>query len=138
MLKIVNRFIRDEKGTAIIELAILIPVIITLVFGYIFFMNGVKDTIVMRTAAREAARVYASPIADSSGDPIDMYSIAVGKAYEELSQNGIKGATVKAYPDGYKRYVEIEKPFITRLPQANLKLKAGAVFYCETVDEEIK
>lgn len=125
---------KEEKGTAVIELAIVIPLILTLVFGYIFFMNGIKDTIVMRTAAREGARLFASPLNDGNDNPIEMKDMAIAKAYSELSKSNIKGASVKAITDKEKRYIIVEKPFITRLPKINLKLRAGAVFYCEPVD----
>lgn len=125
----IKKLLKEEKGTATIELAVMIPLIITLVFGYIFFMNGVKDQIVMRTAAREAARLYANPYNDGENNAIDMEDYARSKAYSELARNNIKGATVKVISEDKKRYVIIEKPFITRLPKMNLKQRAGAVFF---------
>lgn len=131
----IKKLLKEEKGSAIMELAIIIPIFLLLVFGYIFYMNGVKDTLIMRTAAREAARVYANPLGDSLGNPINMNGIAIATAYRELSNNNLKGATVRAYADGYKRYVKIEKPYSLRFPMKNFIIKAGAVFYCEPVDE---
>ena len=117
------------------ELAVLLPIFLTLVFGYIFYMNAVKDTLIMQTAAREAARVYANPLGDGLGNSISMHPYALQTAYRELDQNNIKGAVVKAYAHGNERYVEIEKPYSTRFPMKKFLLKVTSVFYCESVDE---
>lgn len=131
-----KKLVKDEKGSALIETAIIMPVLLVLVFGFMSIMNGANHTTAMRRVANEAAREYASPIADAEGNPIDMKSIAIAKAYSELEKNGVKGAVVKAYEDGDKKYIEIEKPFVARFPKVNWNLKAGAVFHEAPVDPE--
>ena len=76
----IKGFLKEEKGTALVELAVLMPIFLTLVFGYIFYMNAVKDTLIMQTAAREAARIYANPLGDGLGDPINMRPYALQTA----------------------------------------------------------
>lgn len=133
-----RKLFKDEKGSAILETAITMPLILLLVFGFMSIMNGANHTSAMRRAANEAAREYAAPIADTEGNPVDMKPIAIAKAYSALEKNGVKGAVVKAYEDGKKKYIEIEKPFVARLPKMNLNLKAGAVYYEAPVDPEFE
>lgn len=125
-----EKFIKDERGSAITEFALTIPLVLILVFGYIFFMKGVETHIIMQTAAREGARAYANPI---YGVDMNIYSIAV--ANRELLENNIKGATVIADSEGLSRVVKIEKPYATRFPLNKFTLRAYSVFYCEPYDE---
>lgn len=126
-----KKLCKEEKGSAITEFALTLPLVLLLVFGYIFFMNGVKIHIIMQTAAREGARAYANPMweGDNSAD-------AIGTAEKELAANNIKGATVSAYANGYDRIVVIEKPYATRFPLKNFTLRAYSIFHCEPVDRE--
>lgn len=127
----IKKFIKEEKGSAITEFALTLPLVLLLVFGYIFLMNGVKTHIIMQTAAREGARAYANPTSWE-----DNFETAIEVAENELSANNIQGADVTAYADGFDRIVIIEKPYSTRFPMKNYILRAYAVFYCEPVDEE--
>lgn len=126
-----RKLIKKDDGSAMVEFALMLPLILVLVFGYIFFMDGVKTHIIMQTAAREGARAYANPIAD-----VDMNRYGRDVAIMELNSNNIKGARVVAYADEYDRVVEIEKPYSTRFPLKRFNLKAYAVFQCEPYDYE--
>lgn len=129
-MEMLYKLLKDEKGSAVVELAITLPLILVLVFGYIFFMNGLETQMVMQIAAREGARVYANPIRYAN-----MKELAISKTQEELNRNKIDNATIKAYASGYKRYVIIEKPYFTYFPKKTFTLKAGAVFHIEPYDQ---
>ena len=126
----IRKFISDEKGSAITEFALTLPLVLTLVFGYIFFMKGVETHILMQTAAREGARAYANPIYG-----VDMNSYAVAVANRELQENNIEASNISADADGLDRIVSIEKPYSTRFPLKNFTLKAYSVFHSEPYDE---
>jgi len=121
----------DESGHVLIEFAILLPLLITLVFGYIFFMNGVEKQIVMQTAAREGARTYANPIEGTSSS-----NRAEQTVNEVLHRNGLNSseADVSVYASGKDRIVEIEMPYSVYFPMKNFTLKAGAIFHVEPFD----
>ncbi|SCG83656.1 hypothetical protein DW1_2090 [Proteiniborus sp. DW1] len=120
-----KKLFKDKKGSAVVEVALTIPIFLLLVFGYIFFMHGIEEKLIMRVAAREGARVYANPIVGE-----DMRVLAIAKAEEELANNNVS-ATIEAYADGDMRIVKIEKPYSTRFPMKNFTLKAGAAFHIE-------
>ncbi len=131
--RIIEKFILNEKGSVIVELALTLPLILLLVFGYIFYMKGVETHLIMQTAAREGARAYANPIYG-----IEMSSYAKGVASRELSINNIKGATVTSFVDGMGRGVSIEKPYAVRFPMNQYILKTSYVFHAEPYDEDIE
>lgn len=126
----IRKFISDEKGSAITEFALTLPLVVLLVFGYIFYMNGVETHIIMQTAAREGARAYANPIYG-----VDMKSYAMAVSDRELEENNIKGSNITAYAEGLDRIVKIEKPYSTRFPLKNFTLKAYSVFHSEPYDQ---
>lgn len=128
--KLIIKSVKDEKGSVIIEFALTLPLILVLVFGYIFYMKGVETHIIMQTAAREGARAYANPIYG-----VNMSEYAVGIANNELSQNNIEDAIVTAFTDGMGRGIKIEKPYETRFPMNKYTLKAESVFHVEPYDE---
>lgn len=49
----------DERGAAAVELALLLPILLVLVFGIIEFGRGYNAKLTLTHAAREAARAYA-------------------------------------------------------------------------------
>ena len=53
------RWFKDEQGAAFLEVLLLLPIILVLVFGYIRFTYAARLSTVLQVAAREAAREYA-------------------------------------------------------------------------------
>ncbi len=124
------KLIKEERGSAIVELALTLPVVLLLIFGYIFYMKGVETYLIMQTAAREAARSYANPIYG-----VEMSSYARDVANRELKENNIQGATVTTFSSGLDRIVKIEKPYSVRFPMNQYTLKAETVFHVEPYDQ---
>lgn len=50
---------RDERGTTVVESAIVLPVLVVLLFGIIEFGFAYNDYLALRSAAREGARLAA-------------------------------------------------------------------------------
>lgn len=52
-------FLRENRGQALVEMAIILPVFVLLIFSVITFGLAINSKIVVSGAAREAARNYA-------------------------------------------------------------------------------
>lgn len=55
----IKKIKNNQKGAALVETAITLPMIVMLVFGMLYYAQIIKDSLVMQTAAREGARNYA-------------------------------------------------------------------------------
>ena len=81
--------IKSKKGSATVEAAIMLPIFISIVLGFTFFLNTTKESVILQQAAREGALNYA------------MYGSAchaVEKALGELEQNNIDTEYVVVAP----------------------------------------
>jgi hypothetical protein len=59
-------FLKDIKGQSLIELAVLLPILLLIVFGITEFGRAILVKNVLHTASREGARLAAiSPVGDS-------------------------------------------------------------------------
>lgn len=136
-----ERIWNDKKGGAFIEVAVMLPIILTLLMGYVTMMNTVRQQLVIQTAVREGARAFANPALNES------VSAAAARAErivrEELRKNRVDPTTVnvKVFPDGYKRYVTATRPFmLTPLTRWLLggvfrgEIRAATVFHVEPFD----
>jgi Flp pilus assembly protein TadG len=82
---------RNRKGTATVELAFSLPMIVLLVFGTIETTSLISFRQRLLTAAFEAARTTSAPLHTSTS------GIAAGKAI--LDARGVNGATITVSPD---------------------------------------
>ena len=57
---------QSEKGQAIVEFALIMPILIILLFGVVFFAMAFNLQMVLNAAAREGARTWASGRANTS------------------------------------------------------------------------
>ena len=94
--------IKSKKGSATVEAAIMLPIFISIILGFTFFLNTAKEGIILQQAAREGAFNYA------------MYGNvyhAVGKALGELEQNNIDTEDVLIDPvtSGNKVGVRVQR-----------------------------
>ena len=109
MSKIV-RFLKDERGSStLIELAVILPVMIMLFYGFTVFTNILSIDIAIKTAAREGAREYAL-----SGSP----SEGKDRALEELLSSGVNGATITSFTEGDARGITVSKKIGVNIPFA--------------------
>lgn len=99
-----RKFLKDEKGTALVETAIVLPVILGLFMGIVLFANAYRYKNIMNTAAAIGAKTYR--IERDEGK-------AVAKAQSELSKLGGKNASCNVEGDGS---FAITKPYGFYIP----------------------
>lgn len=102
------RFIKNERGQAMVEMALVLPLLLALVFGIIEFGNLYSTKIEMNNLARQAVR---TAVVSSPADDVNLK-----KDMQELAGSlGMSGAIVKITrpaPD-VKASVEYDAPLIT-------------------------
>lgn len=118
---------KDDNGSAIIEVAIMLPIILMLVFGFIMFTHAVRINNVLEVAAREGARTYAAT---------DSRSLTVTKISEELKLGGVDATEpdISIHTDGQECRVTVEMPYPIYVPFAGrygLSLAGDAIFHKE-------
>lgn len=111
-INILRKFKKNQKGAALIETAIFLPILTMLVFGMLYFAQVIKDSLVMQTAAREGARSFAV-----YHDP----QKAVNVVREELS-NGKVDADIYTINEPPDRGVVVQKDVILSIPFADLRV----------------
>lgn len=109
MLKI----IKNKKAAALVETAIMVPLLVMIIFGFISYTQVIKDSLVMQTAAREGARRYA--VYHDAGK-------AISTAYAELAAGKVSGATVIPLASGQDRGVRVEKDVIIKIPFTEIQV----------------
>ncbi len=80
---------KDEKGSVTVEAALLMPLLLTVFFSFLFINNTIKESITLQNAAREGARAYAMTSSISTG---------INRAEEELIKGGIQPDEVTITP----------------------------------------
>lgn len=98
--------IRDERGQALIEAALVIPVLLLVAFGVIMAGRIVHAKIAIQAAAREASREVATAASESAGvsegiqtaqSVADGYGLSQDRLSVEIDANGFqRGDTVTA------------------------------------------
>jgi len=95
----VVRRLRDRRGVAIVEFALVVPLLLLIVVGTLEFARAFNIYQVVVNSAREGARIVALPPGSQSNetlvrDRIDDYleSNALDLAYRTVEINGIDGA----------------------------------------------
>lgn len=98
--------IRDERGQALIEAALVIPVMLLVAFGVIMAGRIVHAKIAVQAAAREASREVATAASESAGvaegiqtaqSVADGYGLSQERLSVEVAANGFqRGETVTA------------------------------------------
>lgn len=114
----IKKLMKEEKGSALVQTAIVIPIILLMFLGLVLFSNAYRYKIVMSMAAKEGAREYAV----SMGDRDEAAKIAK----KELAMGGVDADVTVA-----GRKVKIEKPIgvnITLFGNRKIKLKTEHEF----------
>lgn len=117
-------FVRRKKGSATIETAVMIILIMMLAVGFIYLSQAVTVASVVQTAAREGAREYSLT---------DNKAKAVNKAIIELKMGGIdsSNANIAAKAEAQERRVAVTVNYPLAVPfvgKREITLKGGAVF----------
>jgi Flp pilus assembly protein TadG len=95
-------FLKQKKGSATIEAAVMLPVFVSVVLGFLFFMGAIKESMALQQAAREGAIYYAT-----YGDSY----MAVEKTKKELERGGIdpQQITITPVASGSKKGIVVQK-----------------------------
>ncbi|MHB1127559.1 MAG: TadE/TadG family type IV pilus assembly protein [Bacillota bacterium] len=106
-----TKVIKDENGSAIVEVAVIFPLIIMLVAGFIVLSQAVRIDTVLEVAAREGAREFS--VTHDLGR-------ATERAKNELDIGGVdpEKATISVTSNGFDRKVLVEFPFPIYIPFA--------------------
>ncbi len=104
--RIAARFARDESGQALVEAALVLPVLLVLVFGVVMAGRVVHAKIAVQAAAREASRTLATAPSEEQGltdandaarSAADGYGLPADGLSVDLESNGFqRGGTVSA------------------------------------------
>ena len=87
-----NRSRRPDSGEALLEIALVLPILLLLSMGMLDFGRAFMAKNIVDTAAREAARVAAV-----SGDPVDI-TLAEARGNYILGQASLTGASTDVQP----------------------------------------
>ena len=115
-----------QQGAAMVELALILPVLIVLVFGIIEFGRAFNADISLTHAAREGAREYAITQDTMAG-------IAAAKGAATSLNTGDMSFTVSACRLGDPATMRIKYPFTFSIPFVPLRpiqLSAEGVMRC--------
>jgi Flp pilus assembly protein TadG len=118
--------VRHDKGAAMVEIALILPLLLMLLFGIIEFGRAYNATISMQAAAREGARELA--LRRSAGE----VDAAVRDAAPSVDIDSISQSACPATGDGEARVVVTEGftfaiPFV---PLGTRTLSATGVMRC--------
>jgi Flp pilus assembly protein TadG len=104
--ELASRLARGESGQALVEAALVLPVLLVLVFGIVMTGRVVHAKIAVQAAAREASRTLATAPSEEQGltdaddaarSAADGYGLSVDGLSVDLESNGFeRGGTVSA------------------------------------------
>lgn len=99
---------QNQNGATLIEFAILLPVILSLIFGYISMVNIVRGQIIMQTAAREGARTYANPDVGENAQEVARQVVTQTLIDNRQRLDNIQ---INIYSVGRDKHVEVIRTF---------------------------
>ena len=119
---LINQFLKEERGNAIIQTAVVLPMLLGLFMGLVFYTNAMRYKLVMNMAAKEGARTYQA----THGN----FNKAETRANEELALGGVGDANIEAVLNGIK----VTKPYGFYIPAFDgylINLKSEHQFFEE-------
>lgn len=119
------RLFKCEKGSVIVELGLLVPLLAAITYGFIMFTNVVRTDIILQVAAREGAREYS--VSNSSNKAINAAKLQI-----EMGEIDVDSVTITPKSKDKERIVAVNKTMTFYIPFAgpyNIELQKGAVFY---------
>jgi Flp pilus assembly protein TadG len=92
----------DEKGQAVVELAMVLPLLLLLLFGVFDFSRAIHATSIITQMSREAANLVARPNTSLTGDDVTdfqnaMYFIAMDAGQLNMKNQGMMYITKVQY-----------------------------------------
>lgn len=124
---IFKNLVKCEKGSIIVELGLLLPLLVAITYGFIMFTNVIRTDIILQVAAREGAREYAVT---------NDINKAKNSAILQLKMGGVDIDIINIESENIdkKRIIKVNKNISFYIPfagQYDIRLKKGAVFYEE-------
>lgn len=101
-----------ERGAAIVEMALILPLLVVLVFGIVEFGRAYNTQVTLTHSAREAVRVLAI-----TQDPAEAQAAAIASA-ASLDPAQVSVATAACVP-GQPTQVTVSYPFSYDIPLIN-------------------
>lgn len=132
MLKILKKRIKNERGQAVTELALVAPIIMMLIVGGILLGLVVYNQIVIITSANQGARLGAALAADEDVGYYAARSRAESLASATLSHTAGQCNSVNATKSGDSFIVEINCSYGLPIPfmsHRTINLKHRASYY---------
>lgn len=130
--------LEDEGGAAAVEMALVVSILFTLVFGIIQFGQFYSQYQVFQAAAREGARVAATR--EVSGAPVNLPTVTArvkeaADPYASLIPSSISMSNICTDANtGSSVEVSWQQPFqlsLPLVPEINVTRKISGVFRCE-------
>lgn len=129
---LIKKILTDEKGSAWVELAVLLPLLLMIVFGYLSYTNAIRDDLVLQMAAREGAREYSTSNSISKTKSVAKDILKSGGIQPDLII--IETKEIVRSAKEIERIVTVKKPvkfYIPAIGEYDISLKRGAMFYAE-------
>lgn len=120
------RRVRGDRGAAVVEFALLLPVLLTLVFGMVEFSRAYNAQATLSAAARIGARIMAVTGQSSQA------TAAISKATSTLDSSALTMSVPSSCPSGSNATVTLtyKLSFISRLFGSGLTLTGQEVMPC--------
>lgn len=102
--KLLRRLVKTQSGQTLVEVALVFPVMITLLFSGVFFGFYMKDQAVVLDAARQAARTYAVSQSDSSAQQAantTLNNVGIAAPAQDVQIQGNKSGNWVTYSVSY-------------------------------------
>lgn len=106
--RLARRFLRQERGAAIVEFALVVPVLFLLVWGIISFSRAYQRLNALTSSLREGARVGSTLATPASGTTqiktaIHNFSVAFGYPVDtsQVTVDASSGFDVRVYVTNY-------------------------------------
>ena len=105
-IRVIADYIKSNRGQSIVEMALILPVLLLLIFGMIDFGRVLHSYLVVTAAAREGARSAAvqTAVADviidakAAAATLDQAQLTVAVTYYQNSSGTVSAVPVRGFP----------------------------------------
>jgi Flp pilus assembly protein TadG len=108
-----RRQLRDERGQAMVEFAVVLPIFVVLVFGIIQFGIVFNNYVTLTDATRAGAR--AGAVARNDADPTGTATSAVQTSATDLNQSNLNVSVNSTWQSGSDITVHATYPYSINL-----------------------
>lgn len=108
-----RRQLREERGQAMVEFAVILPIFVVLVFGIIQFGIVFNNYVTLTDATRAGAR--AGAVARNDADPVGTATSAVQTSATDLNQSNLNVSVNSTWQSGSDITVRATYPYSINL-----------------------